>query len=236
MIEARQQLSQLDREHDLPSMATTILQAANTLTGHREWWREATEPSVRATRACRKKVPGKPGLPFTLKALVRGLACAATARWIPAVQNIIAHLPAEESQPAADKALQVLYDYFATMGRLYTLVQDRTAEYARWECGFGAVDLAIVEAVGMVTYADSLATQMVGEGVGVGLLRRRVAEAETTVVSALADLADRRFEVLQLDAWQYYKAEMAEFASNDGGMHPDLEAVYHVRGSRFTGY
>jgi hypothetical protein len=56
-----------------------------------------------------------------------------------------------------------------------------------------------------------------------------------TAVAAMAELATRRFGVMALDAWQYYKADMVAFAQSDGGIGPGLEVLYHAPGSKFMG-
>jgi MgtE intracellular N domain len=225
-----------DRDHDIEDFARHVVQSAYLLGTARVEWQRMTEPSWRARRSVRKAAPSKLlGSQFNPKAMIRGLARDAIARCLPAIQNIITHLPESDRQAAADDAERVLRNYVRSLGKLRTLVRNLADEYRRWECGFGAVDLAIIEAASMLGYIRELAARMEPSD-GATRLRKRVDEAWNTAVAAMAQLATTRLHVMSLDAWQYHKADMVAFAQADGGIGPDLEVLYHVPGSKFMGY
>ena len=68
------------------------------------------------------------------------------------------------------------------------------------------------------------------------MLRRDIASAWEGLKAQLGELSERRLEVLKLDAWQYHKPDMVEYAQAHGGIGPDLESLYHTRDSKFFGY
>jgi hypothetical protein len=206
--------------------------------GARAIWQYKTEPSVRAPRRVRKAVQPDLGrrldAMFDPAAAIRGLAWGAIARWKPAMQNIIARLPLPERQAAAEDAERMLRDYVRTLSKLHALVPDSDSEYRRWEHGFGAADMALVEALSMVGYAKEVAARM-EPGDQADMLRKAVGAAWDTAVTAMAQLAEQRLCTLRLDSWQYHTADMVAFARADGGIGPALEVLYHAPGSKFMG-
>jgi hypothetical protein len=224
-----------DRDHDLEDFARHVAQSAHSLGTARETWQRKTEPSVRARRSVRRAAPSKLlGSLFNSKAAIQQFAWDAIARWKPALQNIIARMPETERQAAADHAERLLRDYVRTLSKLHSMVRETGSEYRRWEHGFGAADLALVEALSMIGRAKDFAARMEPGGTA-DTLRKRVNAAWDTAVAAMAELATRRFHVMVLDSWQYYKADMVAFAQANGGIGPDLEVLYHARGSTFMG-
>jgi hypothetical protein len=86
----------------------------------------------------------------------------------------------------------------------------------------------------MISHARDFAARM-EPGDTANMLRKRVDAAWDTAVAAMAELATRRFHVMSLDSWQYYKADLVAFAQANGGIGPDLEVLYHAPGSKFLG-
>jgi hypothetical protein len=228
-------LRNFDRDHDLADFARHIAQSAYSLGTARETWQRKTEPSVRARRSVRQAAPSKLlGSLFNPRAAIEQFARDAVARWKPAFQNIIARMPEGKRQAAADEAAHLLRDYARTLSKLHTLARETGSEYRRWEHGLGAADLALVEALSMIGHAKDFASRM-EPGDTANMLRKRVNAAWDTAVAAMAELARRRFGVMALDAWQYHKADMVEFAQADGGIGSALEVLYHAPGSKFLG-
>jgi hypothetical protein len=89
----------------------------------------------------------------------------------------------------------------------------------------------------MVGEAKELARRMVGDGSGFAKsLRARVAEARSYAIAGLDELAYERFKLLRQQVWSRRKADMVKFGHATGGIGPDLEALYHARGSKFVAH
>ena len=154
-------------------------------------------------------------------------------RWVVAAQCIVTHLPAHEQEAAAHDCQQRFRQFMWDVSKLYTLAASTTDERDRWESGFGAVDMAIIEAVGMVDYLHDMAKRIAVSEETTGLLRT-IGNARDTAMRALRDLAVERLETLNLTTWRTDKPEMFAFAQADGGgMGPDEAAYFYTRGSKF---
>ncbi len=233
-------LTSFDRSHDLTDLARAIAGLAEAVAKHRGHWQRATEPALRAQRSVRKALPARVRALFSPQHAIHGLAQLAISRWSPAMRNIIARLPALEQQAAVDAANATLRAHLILLGRLHMLAADDREEYARWDYGFGALDLAIVENAMLIGEANKLASRMIDDGTAIGALSRSIRNVATrawaAVLTSLEDTASDRFEVMTLDVWHYNKADMAEFARTDGGMAPEVEVQFHASGSKFLGY
>lgn len=216
--------AQFDRGHDLTEFVPGLVDAA-----------------AYARHARQAQLDGDPvsllwhGGP---KLRISALASAATARWLPAIQNIFSRLPPGERQAAADEAQAMLRRYLGTLSQAYTLVGRLGDERKRWERGIGAIDVVIWESLCMVGYAKEMAERMPDDDtdqVTAGL-KYSASQAMASAVKAWDKLSEARLAVLSERVWFKNKSEMVEWARSNGGIGPDLEAMLHTRGSKFVGY
>jgi len=231
-------LDHFDRAHDLTEFAGTIGSAAGWVSGIRKARHEREEArryggEVESLTYLRAYY-GPPQ--WQIQHLVRTVI----RRWLPAMQNIISRLPPGERQAAADAAQLRLRDHLLSLSKLHTMTRKASDEHKRWEFGFGAVDAAIIEGAAMVGYAKEVADRMEDDGTDLGHwadhIRSRAGAAWKSAVEALDELAVKRFDVMKVRVWQYNKADMVRFAHATGGIGPELEVLYHAKGSRMLGY
>lgn len=168
---------------------------------------------------------------------MEGMASAFIRRWLPAIQNIVSRLHAEQRVAAAEHG-QILGELFLSrLGGLHTLARKIGDECSRWAAGgVGATDVAVFECALLIHYAHDLASNMEDDGTDTvtGLLRLNVAEAWDSVVKALARLSDERLEVLRLRAYRDKAGMLA--VGRAGGITPAGAARYFAKGSAVPGY
>jgi hypothetical protein len=231
-------LTAFDRTHDITEHARAVAQVAG-------WAREVRRArhehrgSLRGGRkalslAYLNSMHGAP------RWQIERLARAAVRRLLPALQNIISRLPAAERQAVATDEEGYLRSHIQTLAQLSTLARKAGDEYERIDEGFGAVEMAALEAHGMLRRAADLARRCTDDGDppgwGAALLRRGADEATAVAGEALDKLATDRFDVLAEDSWRRRKGAMVRYAHAAGGIAPPLELLYHSRGSAFRAY
>lgn len=166
---------------------------------------------------------------------IRTLAHRVAFRWLPSMQCIVSRLPMAARQSAADNAQRLIGEFMQSMCRLHALTRKASDEYRRWERGFGALDMAVVQAAGMVAELKDMAEHMEPSADPLcGELLTRAREASAEVRGALDMMAPERLSVLAQQAWLRRKADILAFARATGGIAPEVEVLYHAKGSRFV--
>lgn len=163
---------------------------------------------------------------------IQNLAGQVIGCWKPATQNIISRLPVDEHQAEINAAYHRIVHVIETLGKLYTLVKKASDEYKRWELGYGAVDAAIFECIVLVAGALDLAERMDNGTVGYDALRRDASGAWNIVEGALELSRSARADMLFSRVWCAGKAGMLNFATDNGGIAPEMAVRLHARGSK----
>ena len=163
------------------------------------------------------------------------LAELVTACWQAAAQSIVSHLPAAEREDAADEACRVMTGVTDTLGKLYTLAKNSSDERKRWELGYGAVDRAVLECIGLITRAMKWVDRMDLDDSFSGAIREDSVEALRYIGENQVKQAAGRMEVLSSAAYCFAKSDLVLYGRATGGMAPALEIRLHAPGSAFLG-
>lgn len=225
----------LERAHDIKKFAMDIRSVASSLAETREARFDAKESRRYGGR--HKPVERWHNAYIKPKYRIEELAECSIARWLPAIQNIISRLPEAERLAELITAQKELSSYLLILDKLHTMTKKSSDEYARWKSGYGAVDAAIMASAGILAYAVTLARRIVANSSPIGnRLRNSANEAWWMTQETLKTLAAQRMQLMTLQVWCEDKPGMVDFARATGGMAPDLEVLYHARGSNFTGH
>jgi hypothetical protein len=168
---------------------------------------------------------------------IERLARALVERWLPAAQNIGSRLPKHLQDEVRDNLKRHMDAYLRELDRLHEMTTSAPQERKRWADGFGAVDVAILLSCAMTIELCDLADSMADIDDGTTkLLRDAAAKARADINTALAELRSERMRDQNLRLWPRRKADVVAFARAAGGIGPELEAMFHSRGSAFLGY
>jgi len=225
-----------DRSHHLRDFASAVTGMASSIAAHGR----DLEQRDSQTAAERKSQWSRISLDRYSKPhkKIATLAHESVWRWLRAIQCTNHRLPPSERQAAADHAQARLRDFHARLALLHTLARTPADEYRRWHnYGFGAADMAVIYTAGMVQYARELAGRMVVDDDCADSIRRVADEVWAATTEALATLAEGRFDTLLDRTWhRRNRAALLEFGQLAGGVGPDLEVLFHARGSEFVAY